>query len=134
VAAPCLATLARPLIVMSSSAYTTRILKYALTKSRTAVNVTIAIALRLPPAQGRGSVTGQGSISWPEGGRMDSKDSLLTTVDAAARISVKPSTLARLRRQGRGPRYIKISRKVVRYRPSDLARWLEKHLVSKRTA
>jgi excisionase family DNA binding protein len=59
-------------------------------------------------------------------------DSLMTTEAAAAELAVKPSTLARWRRQGRGPRYVRIGSKVVRYRAADVNRWLEKHLASKR--
>jgi len=55
-------------------------------------------------------------------------DSLLTPEAAAARISIKPRKLADLRRQGQGPRYIRLGRKTIRYRQADLTRWLERRL------
>ena len=48
---------------------------------------------------------------------------LLNTVDAARRLGVSPSFLAKARMQGKGPRYRKLGR-AVRYAPVDLDHWL----------
>jgi hypothetical protein len=48
---------------------------------------------------------------------------LLNTVDAARRLRVSPSFLAKARMQGGGPRYRKLGR-AVRYVQADLDHWL----------
>jgi excisionase family DNA binding protein len=48
----------------------------------------------------------------------------LTTDEAAAYLSVKPSTLRQWRYAGRGPAYSKINARLVRYQKPDLDRWL----------
>jgi hypothetical protein len=48
---------------------------------------------------------------------------LLNTVDAARRLGVSPSFLAKARMEGKGPRYRKLGR-AVRYAPVDLDHWL----------
>ena len=58
-------------------------------------------------------------------------DALLTTTAAAERLAVKSSTLARWRQLGRGPRFILLGRKTVRYRSVDLDRWAIKHLMGR---
>lgn len=44
--------------------------------------------------------------------------------EAAARLGVKPNTLAKWRMQGRGPRFVKIGR-LVRYDDADIDAFLE---------
>ena len=52
---------------------------------------------------------------------------LLPAPEAATRLGVRTQTLARWRVEGRGPRFIKVGR-AVRYRESDLERWIEERL------
>ena len=63
-------------------------------------------------------------------------DALLTPVQAAEllglldrRGNVSTETLAQWRSQGRGPRYIKLEKRLVRYRRSDLENYLMAHSV-----
>ncbi|ANL74063.1 transcriptional regulator protein [Rhizobium phaseoli] len=51
---------------------------------------------------------------------------MLRTDDAAKLIGLSPSTLAKFRLNGGGPRYIKLGRSVV-YDPADVEAWLCKH-------
>ena len=48
----------------------------------------------------------------------------LTTRQAAERLGLAPSTLAKLRINGNGPTYCKLGRRVV-YRVADLEEWLQ---------
>lgn len=57
---------------------------------------------------------------------MDNHNELLTTEQAAAEVfhgTISPVTLQWWRAKGRGPRYLKISRRVV-YRRSDLEAYI----------
>lgn len=49
---------------------------------------------------------------------------LLSTQEAAKALGLSPQTLAILRVEGGGPRYVKLGRSV-RYDPTDLAAWVE---------
>lgn len=49
-----------------------------------------------------------------------SENSLLRVREAAARLGLSKSTLDKMRCEGRGPPYIKITSKVVGYDPADL--------------
>lgn len=51
---------------------------------------------------------------------------MLRTDDAAKLIGLSPSTLAKFRLTGGGPRYIKLGRSVV-YDPADVEAWLSMH-------
>lgn len=53
--------------------------------------------------------------------------SLLTPDEAAKILEVRPSTLARWRWAGRGPRYAKYG-KVIRYRREDIDAFIQAHL------
>jgi excisionase family DNA binding protein len=53
---------------------------------------------------------------------------LLTTVEAAQRLSLSPRTLERLRLDGSGPRFCKL-RRSVRYRQADLESWLARNAI-----
>ncbi len=55
---------------------------------------------------------------------------LLTTEEAAKRLGIRPNTLAHWRLNGKGPRFLKVGRMHVRYRPEDIERWIEAHMVT----
>lgn len=59
---------------------------------------------------------------------MQVTDELLQTAEAAPEINMSAFWLHKERSQGRGPRYIRIGRKVF-YRRSDLQEWLEQRYV-----
>lgn len=46
----------------------------------------------------------------------------LSAADAARHLGISPSTLAKWRLSGKGPRYVKAGRRVL-YRPADLDAW-----------
>lgn len=48
------------------------------------------------------------------------KNGLLTTKAAARHLSLSPKTLEKWRAQRRGPRFVKIGNKAVRYSKSDI--------------
>jgi excisionase family DNA binding protein len=54
---------------------------------------------------------------------------LLTPREAAEFLGLPESTLAQWRSQRRGPPYIKLELRLVRYRRSDLEAYLGQHLV-----
>jgi predicted DNA-binding transcriptional regulator AlpA len=56
--------------------------------------------------------------------KLDPDDALLTDVQLAAHLGIGRSTLQKMRLSGSGPVYIKIGRKVTRYRMSDVQVWL----------
>jgi len=47
-------------------------------------------------------------------------EKFLTTKEAAAYLGLMPCTLEKWRCQGKGPRFVKLGSKAVRYRRSDL--------------
>ena len=53
---------------------------------------------------------------------------LLTESEAAKYLSLTNRALQAWRCQGRGPRFVKISARAVRYRLEDLERWVEERL------
>jgi predicted DNA-binding transcriptional regulator AlpA len=50
---------------------------------------------------------------------------LLRTPDAAKRLGCAPQTLERWRTEGAGPRFVRLSPKLVAYDPVDLAAFVE---------
>ncbi len=54
---------------------------------------------------------------------------LLTPKEAAEFLGIPSGTLAQWRSQRRGPPYIKLEERLVRYRRSDLEEYLSGHLV-----
>ncbi len=62
--------------------------------------------------------------------KLTARSPLLTEVDAAAYLNLTRRALQAWRYQGRGPRYVKISARAVRYRPEDLESWVESLLRS----
>jgi hypothetical protein len=65
---------------------------------------------------------------------MPENDPFLNTVEAAAYVRIDPRTFEAWRRQGRGPIYHKYTARCVRYRRSDLDRWLNERRVESRRA
>lgn len=53
---------------------------------------------------------------------------LLTTREVSALIGVPAGTLQNLRWRGEGPKYVKVSRRSVRYRDTDLEQWISEHV------
>jgi predicted DNA-binding transcriptional regulator AlpA len=51
-------------------------------------------------------------------------ENLLTPQDAAQMLRVSRQHLARLRVEGGGPPFVKLSHRVVAYRPSDVEAWV----------
>jgi predicted DNA-binding transcriptional regulator AlpA len=56
-------------------------------------------------------------------------DPLLRTEEAAEQLGVDPETLVQWRYLGKGPDYIKVGRKYVRYRQSAIDAWIDLHTV-----
>lgn len=56
-------------------------------------------------------------------------DILLTPEQAADFLGVSKETLAQWRSERRGPRYIKLEKRLVKYLPSDLQNYLSAHSV-----
>ena len=50
---------------------------------------------------------------------------LLTDIDVAGALKMSRQTLANWRSAGRGPRFIKIGDRSVRYRRTDIEKWIE---------
>ncbi len=59
----------------------------------------------------------------------DIKEPLLTQSEAATLLHIEPRTLESWRLQKTGPRYIRYSRRCVRYRVEDLCEWLNAQAV-----
>jgi predicted DNA-binding transcriptional regulator AlpA len=57
-------------------------------------------------------------------------NALLSTLEAAKVLGLAPQTLMIMRLRGRGPRFVKLGRRVL-YDPADLANWVE---ANKRTS
>ena len=54
---------------------------------------------------------------------------LLTPKEASQLLGIPDGTLAQWRSQKRGPQYIKLEGRLVRYRTSDLEAYMSRHLV-----
>lgn len=52
---------------------------------------------------------------------------LLSTNEAADYLGLHPTTLATWRTQGRGPRFVKVGSRNVRYRANEIERWLDEN-------
>ena len=55
---------------------------------------------------------------------MEDHPGLLSTKDAAPRCGVKPPTMDQWRYLNKGPRWIRVSARAIRYRPEDIDAWL----------
>lgn len=51
-------------------------------------------------------------------------DELLTFREVAAILKLNPQTMIEWRRSDRGPKWVRIGQKTVRYRRSDLEAWI----------
>ncbi len=49
---------------------------------------------------------------------------LLNTRQAAEMLNISPQTLMYLRVQGNGPLYVRLGRRMIRYRDEDLLAWI----------
>ncbi|MCC6271077.1 MAG: helix-turn-helix domain-containing protein [Microbacteriaceae bacterium] len=58
--------------------------------------------------------------------------SFLTTAQAAALIGYTPRMLEVRRARGEGPRYVRFSKRAIRYRREDLETWIAERIVSER--
>jgi predicted DNA-binding transcriptional regulator AlpA len=54
---------------------------------------------------------------------------LLTTEQVSKALDVTINTLQIWRHKGKGPRYIKLSRRAIRYRKEDILEWLENSII-----
>lgn len=52
-------------------------------------------------------------------------DRLLSPPEVCELIGVKPSTLQKMRHRKKGPPYVRLGHRTVRYPESELKRWLE---------
>ena len=62
-------------------------------------------------------------------GRYAPPSEFLTSAQAAAFLGLTPGGMETMRKEGRGPSYVRASGKLVRYRVQDLRHWMEQHLV-----
>lgn len=53
------------------------------------------------------------------------RNQLLRTKAAAKHLDLAPSTLERFRQQGRGPRFVRLGGRAIRYRFEDLEAWID---------
>lgn len=61
---------------------------------------------------------------------MDANDRLVAQREAAGFLGVSPNTLNFWRTKGRGPKYVAISNRCVRYRVSDLTAWVNARTIT----
>jgi len=52
---------------------------------------------------------------------------LWTTLEAAQYLAVTPNTLEHWRVAGLGPRFLRVGKRLVRYDPDAILRWLEEN-------
>lgn len=57
------------------------------------------------------------------GQRMDVNVHLMKTCEMAAFLSITPGTARRWRLEGKGPPYVKVGRRCIRYHPAHVAEW-----------
>ncbi len=55
-------------------------------------------------------------------------DPLLTTEETADYVGATPRTLEAWRLRGGGPPFVKVSKRMVRYRLSDVTKWIEQRV------
>ena len=67
------------------------------------------------------------------GSSPDGWDPLLTPAEVAARLRIKPDTLQKMRRYGRGPRYVMIGSKTPRYKQSEVQAYVDARTVENTT-
>jgi predicted DNA-binding transcriptional regulator AlpA len=54
---------------------------------------------------------------------------VLNTLEAATFCGLRPKTLESMRLSLRGPKFVRLSRRAIRYRISDLREWLDRQTV-----
>ena len=59
----------------------------------------------------------------------DYKDLVLTEAEAARQLRVSVTGLRKWRRDGTGPAYVRLGGRLIRYRQTDIAQWLEGNMV-----
>ncbi|MGE0733731.1 MAG: helix-turn-helix transcriptional regulator [Alphaproteobacteria bacterium] len=59
---------------------------------------------------------------------MFEQDRLLTRQEAAERLNTSRGWLAKMAISGAGPKFLKLGRRCVRYRESDLTAWIESRI------
>ena len=59
----------------------------------------------------------------------DKHDLVLTESEAARQLRVSVTGLRKWRRDGTGPAYVRLGGRLIRYRPTDIAQWLERNMV-----
>jgi predicted DNA-binding transcriptional regulator AlpA len=64
----------------------------------------------------------------------DEQNLVITETEAARRLSVSTRTLQRLRIDGGGPGYVKLSERRVGYSPAALRRWIEERSAASTSA
>lgn len=63
-------------------------------------------------------------------GRFAPPSEYLTSAQAAAFLGLTEGGMETMRKEGRGPRFIRASQKLVRYRVQDLRDWMESFAVT----
>jgi len=56
-------------------------------------------------------------------------EAVLTTTETAQALKCTPGALARMRRERRGPAFVRVGR-LIRYRPVDLDAWLKSRRIA----
>ncbi len=69
------------------------------------------------------------SGNWPHSTTFDD-DALLTEQQAATLLNVAPRTLQKWRIKGGGPRFVRMSRRCIRYWPKDIKEWAQNRIKS----
>ena len=59
----------------------------------------------------------------------DKQDLVLTESEAARQLRVSVTGLRKWRRDGTGPRYVRLGGRLIRYRVPDIENWLESNAV-----
>jgi len=59
-----------------------------------------------------------------------SQEALLTEQQAASLLNVNPRTMQKWRIQGGGPRFVRMSRRCIRYWPKDIRDWVQNRIKS----
>jgi hypothetical protein len=65
---------------------------------------------------------------------IEAETEYLTAMEAAEFLRCTRAALARQRHERRGPPFVRVSNRVIRYRLSDLRTWMESHRVEPETA
>ena len=69
----------------------------------------------------------------PAADPVSAHDILLTAVETARLLGLSPRTMDKMRNQGRGPKYIVVSCRCIRYRRADIDAWIDARVRHKTT-